>query len=363
MKQNDKQIKRIRRTIDLEQYKKNLRNVKKEIPKETKLIPIIKGNAYGHGLTKIAKAASEVPHVILLGVAYPEEIYILDETDIKTPRLLLSEPLHFEEKIVSEKTHFSIYTDKFIKKLNRVAEEKNCMVNVHIKVNTGMNRFGACPSKVNSLIFKIKQATNLKLAGIFSHLSNAESPEDKHTIKQIKVFDSVINKITKENQPEHIHICNSAGTKNLPHNHYTAVRIGIKSFDNVMTITTHIKSTGTLLANNPLGYTPLYTSDKEIKYAVIEIGYRDGIPSNAQNKTEVLVNGQRAKMIGRICMDCCFIDITHIDSIIYKNKVTILGREEKETITPQEWQKKMGINPRELLIRLGQTNPFTINLE
>lgn len=345
---------RVIKQLNMDQLQQNLESIKSQLPEKTQLIPIIKANAYGHGLVPIAKSASEVSSVCLLGVAYPEEVRQLNKTDVQTPRLLLSESREYDNEIVTEKTHFTVYTERAIHTLNTLAKANNIHLNVHLKIDTGMHRFGCAIGDLNNRLDLINSAENLILTGVFSHLSSAELPDDTETKKQLITFQDCLDIIKQRGPlPTYCHLYNSAGTQALPMKDLTAVRVGLSIYQDVLSVKTHIKAIQELEAEQPLGYCPAYQSDQSRIIGILEVGYRDGLPTQSSNKSYVLVHGKKAPIVGQVCMDCSFVDLTDIPTAKSGDIATLLGQDGQAKITANDWHQTCQINPREILIQLG----------
>jgi len=237
-------------------------------------------------------------------------------------------------------------------------------MNVHIKLETGMNRLGFVESELEELIAVLHQHKNIHVKTVFSHLAASEDEQlDSFTKEQISIFKRLSETfIASFNYPVKKHLLNSSGILRFPEAHYDYVRLGIGLYgvDSSATIQEKLLPIGKLKTRvsqikqvpkgETIGYSRKGVAEKDIKIGILAIGYADGYDRRFSNGTgEVFIAGQRAKIIGNICMDMCMADITHIDDVHDGDECEIYGKE----ISIIEQAKKIGTISYELLTRIS----------
>jgi alanine racemase len=223
----------------------------------------------------------------------------------------------------------SIYSTKILNEFIEIAtKEKQTHYPVHIKFNTGLNRLGFAENNIDYLISKLKETTSIKVASIFSHLAASEDLTEKEfTLNQIQSFKNISEDfIPKLGYKPILHICNTSGILNYPEAHFDMVRTGIglygfgnsekenKHFKPIATLKTIISQIHTIEKGQSIGYNRAYKSDTQMKTATLPIGHADGIGRQyGKGKGFVIINNQRAPIIGNVCMDMIMVNITNID--------------------------------------------------
>lgn len=351
----------LRRTwaeIDLDNVEYNFNLIKMSLNDNVKTMCVIKADAYGHGAIQLAEiyhklgcewfAVSNLEEAIQLRKAgFKQDILILGYTNPQCADLL--------HKYNITQTVFSA---EFADKLNSEAVKHNVKLNVHMKVDTGMTRIGfyahdevdidsAC-----DLMEKTAKLPNLNFTGIFTHFAVADEINGKQfTEHQFNIFNRVIENLAKRSITFELrHCCNSAAIMLYPHMHLDMVRPGIIlyglspspelkkywDFKPVMSLKTIISLVKSVPKNVPVSYGGTYMTKSVTKIATAAIGYADGYPRIASNKAQMLVNGKRVSLIGRVCMDQLMLDVTDIDGIEEGDTVTIFGNDGEQRISIDE---------------------------
>lgn len=334
--------------IDLTAIEHNVNIINKIIPDTTKIMGIVKANAYGHGSIVVSKKLKEMG-IDFFGVSSIDEALELSENDIKSDILILgyTPPNHFHYLKGNNFIQTAI-SYEYAFELNEYAKAHNQIFNIHIKVDTGMGRVGIPyidEDKRLDLISSIFALSNLLVKGIFTHLSVADDTINKdnveYTYKQKAYFDELLEELTKLNYDYGVtHIQNSYAIINHPDWNYDYVRPGIALYGgelnfNSASLQDEFKQTIQLKASisyvkhikeqRYISYGRNFKSNIAMKIATVSIGYADGIPRNISNKNgQVLVNGQYANIIGNVCMDQLLIDVTNIN-VSESDIVTIIG--------------------------------------
>ncbi len=337
--------------INLDAIEHNLDEIKGKLPEDVLSLAIVKADAYGHGAVGVAKAVQD--KVDYFGIAELNEAVELREAGVKKPVLVLSytSPYLYETLIKHELTQTIFNYDDAVA-LSRAAVKMNKIARVHIAVDTGMSRIGFfCNSESINTVKRINDLPNIYIEGIFSHYACADCEDRSTTDTQTKVFKDFINGLEEVGINIPIkHLCNSAGILTCDQM-FNMVRIGIILYglypdkcvidgsvdlEPAMSIISHIIHVKDVPAGSGVSYGHTYFTDKKTRIATLCIGYADGYSRTLSNKGRVLINGQEAKVIGRVCMDQLMVDVTDLENINVGDEVTILGRNGDLEITAEE---------------------------
>lgn len=343
--------------IDLTAIKNNFENLKALLKPGTKTMAIVKANAYGHGAVRVAKTLENLADYF--AVADIQEALELRDNGIANPILILSytSTYHYEELIGNEIIP-TVYSLEDAIKLSQTAVEMSKKVVIHIAVDTGMNRIGFrdCAESAD-IIKKISTLPNIEIEGVFTHFACADC-EDKSSVNvQKQRFDKFIASLEERGLDISIkHCCNSAATIDCD-THYDMVRMGIALYglypsDEVMKEKVELKPAMEVVsriihikdveAGEGIGYGHAYVTPEKKKIATVCIGYADGYNRAFSNNGSVLVNGKRAKVVGKVCMDQIMIDITGIDGANVGDQVIIMGEQKGSVITAEELGEMCG---------------------
>lgn len=363
--------------VNLEHLAQNVKQIKSLIKKETKLLAVVKADAYGHGAVMVAPTML-ASGVDMLGVASIDEGLNLRDANINCDILVLGAvPVWAFESAVENDITISIFSDEHILACKQAFERTGKKIKAHIKVDTGMNRIGVSEVDAVEFIKKVQSCDFFDLKGIFSHLACAE--DEKETQKQFDKWDKIISQIDTKGLI--LHILNTAGIMSYPDRQYDMVRAGIGLYGLMPELSPKIKKAGrqegrkarkfTLLPSCPLALVPImslkgrithihtmggnegisyghtYTAQKNIEVATVPIGYADGIPRALSNKIFGELNGKKVKQIGNITMDQMMFDMTGAESQ-EGDIITLLG----DSLPIDEWAKIVGTINYELTCRL-----------
>ncbi len=345
--------------INLETVAHNVKQFRDNIPKDKKILGIVKADAYGHGAAMIAPTML-ASGIDMLGVASIDEGLDLRREKINCDILVVGAVPVWSFEIAAENNiEISIFSQAHLNACKQAYERTDIKPKVHIKLDTGMNRIGLEPDVAVDFIKTVQKADYLELKGIFSHLANAESREK--TQKQFNCWNDIISKIDTTGLL--LHILNTAGsmTYNFPSN---MVRMGIAIYGlypdlekdllfkpelkQVMGLKGRITNIHTMSKGNGISYGYTYIADKDIKVATIPIGYADGVPRALSNKIYGKLNGQKIKQIGNITMDQMMFDITGIDA----NEGDIITLLDDQDLSIDNWANILHTINYELTCRL-----------
>lgn len=308
--------------INLPRIVKNYTIFNDSLKSGQKLMAVIKANAYGHGDKEVAKALEKVGCADFC-VATIEEAITLRKNKIKGTILVLGfTPASQAKKLIDFDIHQTVVSKEHLHELLNTGLK----IKVHFKIDTGMHRIGFAPD-INTENL-IRQATEkLSVKGIFTHLCVADDPAcNEFTRGQIEKFNAFAKRVEDLKLP-YIHCCNSAGIMYHNDGFSTRLRLGISLYGlkpdynsslpkgvlPALEWKAQITMVKTIKKGESLGYGLTYTADKERKIATVSTGYADGYPRRLSNLGTVYVNGKKAKVVGRVCMDQMMIDVTDID--------------------------------------------------
>ena len=344
--------------LDLRGATENYRYFRSLLDPKTKLLVLVKANAYGHGAVEFASMMQRAG-ADYLAVAYPVEGLELRKNGISLPILVLTAGTDFYPEIVQTRMEPSIPSLYSLQKLVEVLREKGLTdYPVHIKLDTGMHRLGFVTEELPELVEYLKVTPEVKVKAVFSHLCVAEDPEqDAFTLEQIHLFRDNVNYIADGiGYMPMRHILNSAGIERFPQFQFDMVRLGIgiygisalpgKELAPVASLRCKVLQVKTPGPNESIGYGRIGCAAEGTVIATIPVGYADGIDRHlGQGRASFCVNGHRAPTIGNICMDMCMLDVTGIPCKA-GDTVTIFG--EDPTVT--ELAHILGTIPYEILV-------------
>ena len=337
--------------ISLDAIRDNFDALKKLISPETKTMAIVKANAYGHGAVRVAKELENKADYF--AVAAMEEAMELRENGITTPVLILAytSPCQFEE-LINNRITATIYNFEDAKRLSQTAEKLGKKASVHIAVDTGMGRIGFSDDENSAkTVETISKLPNIEIEGLFTHFACADSNDKASALRQKERFDNFISLL--ENKGINIplkHVSNTAAIIDLDCN-YDMVRMGIALYglypsDEVMTekvsirpameVISHVIHIKDVEAGIGISYGHTYVTEKKRRIATVCIGYADGFDRAFSNCGYVLINGKKAPITGRVCMDMIMVDVTDIDDVRVGDDAIIMGRYGDEEITAEE---------------------------
>lgn len=337
--------------IDLNAIEHNIKELKKKINDGVSVLAIVKADAYGHGAVGVAADIQD--SVDYFGIAELGEALELREAGVKKPILILSytSPYQYETLIENDITQ-TVFNYQDALAISSAAQKLNKTALVHIALDTGMSRIGfSCDEESVETVKKISRLPNVNAEGLFSHFACADLKDRSATNAQLKLFRDFSKRL--EDGGVHIpikHICNSAGLL-TGCEQFDMVRLGIimyglypeKWVDDgsvdikpAMRIVSHIIHIKDVPAGTGVSYGHTYFTKEKTRIATVCIGYADGYQRALSNKGRVLINGDFAPIIGRVCMDQLMVDVTGLKNANVGDKVTLLGKDGENTITPEE---------------------------
>jgi len=362
-------------TINLNNVIDNVKAVNEKLNNKTKIFAVIKADGYGHGAVPIARELEQMDCVIGFATATLEEALFLRNAGITKKILVLGYVFENQyEDAINNNISVTIYSYECAKNLSETAVRLNRNAMVHIKVDTGMNRIGIHPSvETIADVQEIAELDGLFMEGIFTHFPNADFTDKDDTYKRLKDYEDFVKLLHIGGVDFQIHhYANSACIIDLPCDNCDAVRLGVSLYgiypsDEVSREAIILKPALELFAaiihikeiekGQPISYGSTFVAEKNMKVGTISLGYGDGYPRSLSNIGYVLVKGKKARILGRICMDQCMIDLTDIDDVKVEDMVTVIGNDGQETITVDQVGALSKRFPYEFVCDLGKRIP------
>ena len=334
------------------------------------VMPVVKANAYGHGLEKVA-ACFESAGAEWLGVARIEEALLLREAGVKARILVLgyTSPLRVAHAIKSNVT-LTAYDPEVVDAYADQAEKLGEKLVIHAKVDTGMGRLGIRAEEADDFIAQIQARPNLVMEGLFTHFACADEPDKPYTDEQISQFMGIVQKLeTAGLRPAILHASNSAGTLVYPQAGFDMTRAGIVLYglppshevpvppgvQPALAWKTRLISIKILPPNHGISYGFKYFTKKEERIGVIAVGYADGLRRRPGN--QVLIRGKKVDIVGNVCMDQCMVQLDDLPEAEIGDEVDIIGRQADSEITATDLADDWGTINYEVICGLASRMP------
>ena len=352
-----KTLKRTWAEISLDNLEHNYRALRARTPQGCKFLGVIKADAYGHGAVPVSGTLSELG-CEYLAVSNLEEAVQLRRGGIRTPILILGyTPPEYADTMVFMDLTQEIHSIDYARALEERLRGTNYILNVHLKLDTGMGRIGFLAYGDHSELPQLaafSQLTHLRVEGVFTHFSVADSrreDDERYTALQYARFCDALAELDSYGiRPTLRHCANSAVTILHPEYSLDMVRGGIALYGcapdvdceglldlrPVMTLRTTIAQIRDVAAGTPISYGRTFTAPRDLRMAVLPIGYADGLSRGLSGKVSFRLRGQDVPVIGRICMDMCMVDITSVSDAKAGDELTLFGYDEDGVRVPVE---------------------------
>ncbi len=337
--------------IDLDALAHNVRALRQHIGPQVEMFAVVKANAYGHGAVQVARVALE-NGAQRLAVARTSEGVLLRRAGISAPILNMCYTVPAEaETIIAAGLTATVASPEGARALSQRAAALGRQATVHIKVDTGMGRYGLLPEEVLPFLEQVSRLQHLDIEGIFTHFAVADSRDKSYTHRQLAIFNDVLHAAQEAGYRFRLrHAANSAATLDLPEAHFDAVRTGLALYglypssevsrevplQPVMSIRSHAARVRILPPGSSVSYGRTFIAARPTRVVLVPIGYGDGYHRLLSNRGSVLIHGQRAPIIGRVCMDQLMADATDIANVQQDDEVVLLGEQDGEVIPAEE---------------------------
>lgn len=359
--------------VDLSAIQHNFHIVKSRLQTGCKVMSVVKADGYGHGSFEVAKALKDSDY---FAVACLDEGLKLREKGIETPILILGYTSPKEaEKLVRWNMTQCIFDGDYAREIHG-ALPPNAALKVHLKIDTGMSRLGfyahdekTVERTAEAICGLIPETPNLEYEGIFTHFTSSEDPNLPHTEEQFALFSDLLSRLEKRSVQFPLrHCANSGAIFNYPKMHLDMVRPGIVLYGYfpdpdqdfglkpALNLEAHIAQIHRINLGDAISYNRTFRAERPMDVATVCIGYGDGLHRALSGDAHLLVNGKKAKILGRICMDQCIVDVTGIDTKA-GDVATIIGKSGDMTLTATDLAKEAGTIHYEILCSIGKRIP------
>ncbi|KMY33977.1 alanine racemase [Lysinibacillus xylanilyticus] len=340
--------------VDLQAIQQNVKNLKKLLRPNVQIIAVVKANAYGHGDVAVAKAALEAG-ATMLAVATPDEALHI-RAHFEEPDILIlgASPVSFAPYAAQQRIILTAFASEWVQQAAPFIADEADPLRLHIKVDSGMGRIGVrSEQELLDLYQTIQNTVNVELDGIFTHFATADEEDTSYFDRQVQFFEKCVTALPEK--PRLVHASNTATSlvKNA-HLQFDAVRYGISMYGlspspyvegilpfplqpafSLESELVHVKQ---LQAGDSVGYGATFEAPSDMWIGTMPVGYADGVIRKLGGQ-EVLIDGQRMPIVGRICMDQCMVALPKAYAI--GEKVTLIGRQGQDAISMNEWAAKL----------------------
>jgi alanine racemase len=358
--------------IDHAALRWNLRQIQKKVGPGVKILSMVKANAYGHGAVEVARTLARSGSDAF-GVATVEEGIELRQDRIKQPILVLA-GAYVEQlgQFIEFKLTPVLYDRETLEAFEKKTQQRNATIEFQLEVDTGMGRIGFPSDEIDTWLVLLGKLKALKLAGVFSHFSEAESANEKYAVTQLKTFQRVLDRMAGAgivHAPSHM--SKSAALITVPAAHFAMVRPGLILYGMypspnlkdqirlkpVLAWKTRIVQLKRSPAGTSIGYGRTFVTKRNSLIATLPVGYADGYRRLLSNRAHVLVRGKRAPVVGRVSMDLTTVDVTDIRNVQQGDEVVLLGRQDDAEITADEMASWANTISYEIFTSIGARVP------
>jgi len=356
---------RVWKEIDLRGLAENLTHARALVPDRTKILGVVKADAYGHGSIPVSKTLTAAG-IDMLGVGDAHEAIVLREAKIETPILVLGATLEREiPSLIAHRVVPSIHSPDSIELFAREAEKWGVQLPVHLLIDCGMGLFGVTPEEALEQLCAIVSEPNLQLAGVGTHIPSPD--QEIFCREQFGRFEKFLRLSSVAGVPVPlVHMASSRVLERYPEASYDMVRLGgflygLGKSDGdygenpqpVLSLRTEIVDLRDHPPGTAIGYGGTHVTKKKTRIATLPIGYHDGFPHALSNRAVVLVKGQRAAVIGQVTMDYAMVDVTEIAEVTTGDTATILGQDGEDQIFASDLAEWAGTVCYEIPSRLS----------
>ena len=344
---------RVFATVNLDAVVSNMKSMKESLPASTAIMGVVKADGYGHGSVPVAKAIA--PYVEGYAVATIDEAILLRRHGIGKMIMILgiTHESYYEDLLLYD-IHPTVFRLEEAEKLSETAVKRGRQASVHLALDTGMNRIGMSPTQESAdLVYTMSCLPGIRLEGLFTLFARADELDKTAYEAQFQAYEAFSHKLLSRGITIPIRHCsNSAGiVEGLASNELDMVRAGISIYGlypsgevsrervkllPAMELKSFISCIKTIEPGAAVSYGGIFVAKKTMKVATIPTGYGDGYPRGLSNKGSVLIHGQRARILGRVCMDQFMVDVTDIPEAEENDQVTLIGKDMRERITVEE---------------------------
>ncbi len=356
--------------VNLDALTKNFQTIQHYSPNSI-VMPVVKANAYGHGLVVCGKHLEEIG-AKFLGVAFVEEGITLRQAGVTIPILVMGGIFDSQiQYFIDYELDITASSVSKLEAINETASSLGKQARVHLKIDTGMERVGVHYYSAEKIFNKARECSNCDIVGIYSHFAAAERPDLSLTRTQLERFLECSEAFYQEQEHKPLrHIARSAALMSFKESHLDMVRTGISLYgvypaehlretiklEPVMTLRSKVVFFKVVQKGAGVSYGHTWCAPKDTRIVTVPIGYGDGYSRRLSNKADVLINDKRYPVVGTVCMDQIMIDVGE-DDVFVGDEVVLIGRQGKEQITIGEIAEKVGTSTHEVLVSTNMRVP------
>lgn len=357
--------------IDLSAIGYNLGGIRKKVGDTTRIMAVVKANAYGHGDVAVSQFI-EKKYVDYFGVAIVEEGIALREAGIAKPILVFILPVKNQiEPYLSHGLEATVSSYQDAELLDQLGKRLKRTVGVHLKIDTGMNRLGVKQKDLNSFLNSIAALRRIEIKGVFTHFATAEEKDKSFTLQQFGLFQNALELLRHNGvEPELVHCANSAAILDLPQTYCSMVRPGLSMYGYypsrqisrsvplkpAMSLKTSVALVKSIDAGESVSYGRRFVASKRTRIATLPIGYADGYSRMLTGKSSVLIRGRRFPVVGTICMDMMMIDVGNSE-VTAGDEAILMGNQDGQEITCWDLAERLGTIPYEFFCGISARVP------
>jgi len=336
-----------------------------------KIIPVIKADAYAHGMIPVAGALAAAG-ATLFAVGIVEEGLDLRQAGISQEILVMGTAWWGqEEEAIQNHLTLAVDSPESLRRLNASAKDMGSHASIHIKVDTGMGRLGARWDAIEPLLRALRQSGPVLLKGVFSHLSSADEKDPMYTMEQARRFERSLAAVREADlDPGEIHFANSAGLLYHEPLRQWSVRSGLGIYGYspdpqrsplelrpVLSLKTRVSSIRSIAAGEPVGYGRKFSASGPARVGILPVGYADGFSRRLSNRGKVIIRDRWAQVVGAVSMDMTAVDITDLPEVQEGDEVILLGSSRHCRMTATEWAASLETIPYEVLCGIAARVP------
>ncbi|NPV74889.1 MAG: alanine racemase [Anaerolineae bacterium] len=337
--------------IDLDAIANNVAAFKRHVGSRVEVFAVVKANAYGHGAVQVSRAALSAG-ASRLAVHRAIEGVELRKAGLSAPVLVMGyTPPEGAEQMIRWQLTPSLMTLEFAQALSGRAAAAGVTVPVHVKVDTGMSRYGLMPEETVEFMTALRRLPGVQIEGLFTHFATADSADATFVLRQLAIFNDVRAALSENGiQIPIAHAANSAATMRLPETHLNAIRPGIAIYGlhpsdqwppvfeirPALALKSLVCRVRDIPAGAGVSYGRTFVAEKKTRVALVPVGYGDGYHRILSNRGSVLIRGQRAPILGRVCMDQFVVDVSAIPGVQQEDEVVLVGAQGNEAIRAEE---------------------------
>ena len=372
---------RLAAKVNLDAVCENVEKIHDHLAEDTKILAVVKADAYGHGAVPVAKLIEPFDYIWGFAAATLDEAMLLRRGGISKPILVLGcvFPDQYEEMIIND-IRMTCYQMEDMDLIGGIASRLHRTLKIHLKIETGMARLGFHTTEEDMhAMERISRISGIEVEGAFTHFARADETDKAYTQMQMTLFDETVERLRQHGvKIPVLHMANSAATLDMKETHRDMVRAGIilygmypsEEVDHTsvkltpaLSLYTHVEYVKTVPKGSGVSYGSQYITEKEMKIATLPVGYADGYPRSLSNKGWVLIHGRKAPILGLVCMDQMMVDVTDIPETQYCDTAVLIGQSGEETITVEDLAQLSGRNNYEFVCALSKRIPRVYELD